>query len=73
MTTNPNTTIDELPANVIDGIEAGLKSRASQFEDRVWQIMREEFGDLRLRETVGSLEYLKTDIIRVSYGPELNS
>lgn len=64
-----NPRIEELPQNVVDGIEAGLKSRACLFEERVWKMMREEFGDLRLRETVGSLEYLKADIIHYSYEP----
>jgi hypothetical protein len=65
-----NPTIDELPPNVIDGIEEGLKSRACLFEERVWWIMRNEFGDLRLRETVGSLAYLQADIIKCSYNSD---
>lgn len=63
-----NTKIEELPENVIDAIGAGIESRSAQFEERIWQIMKEEFGDLRLRETVASLEYLKHDIIKSSYG-----
>lgn len=69
MNATANTAIEDLPDNVIDGIENGLQSRSSLFEERIWQIMREEFGDLRLRETVASLEYLKFDIIKSSYGP----
>lgn len=70
MSDQSNTAIEDLPENVIDGLDAGIQSRCSQFEDRVWWIMKNEFGDLRLRETVASLEYLKHDIIKCSYGEQ---